>query len=116
MQLILDKQRRAGKLKVKLVPIISAIRNVRYLLIKEIYVWDIDVKYEDVAALVIFLTAFNALPSKDIFDKCTLLAQPFQSIEFIYFVCLHFRHITLNSPSTQSTTLNCSIAILTVSL
>lgn len=50
-KLILDKQRRAGKLKVKLVPIISAIRNVRYLLIKEIYVWDIDVKYEDVAAL-----------------------------------------------------------------
>ena len=39
-------------LRVKLEPAIAALRSIRYIPIKEIYVWDILVKYEDVAALV----------------------------------------------------------------
>eukprot|EP00795_Rhopilema_esculentum_P016902 gene16902-8386_t len=39
------------ELKVKLSPVIAAIRSIRYLHLKEMFIWEITVKYEDLLAL-----------------------------------------------------------------
>lgn len=42
-------------LTVKLEPAIAALRSVRYVYIKDVFVWDIPVKYEDMASLSDFI-------------------------------------------------------------
>ncbi|XP_028402095.1 uncharacterized protein LOC114525069 isoform X2 [Dendronephthya gigantea] len=40
---------------VKISPLLSALRSTRYVYIKELYIWDIPMKHEDVATLALFL-------------------------------------------------------------
>lgn len=42
-------------LPVKISPLLSALRSTRYVYVKELYVWDLPMKHEDVATLALFL-------------------------------------------------------------
>jgi len=54
-KMILAELPSENDLVVKLAPALAAIRSIRYTHIKEIFVWDIHVKYEDIAALSRFI-------------------------------------------------------------
>ena len=42
----------AEELPVKVPPLVAAIRSNRYVHVKELYIWDIPMKHEDIATLV----------------------------------------------------------------
>ena len=42
----------AEELPVKVPPLIAAIRSNRYVHVKELYIWDVPMKHEDIATLV----------------------------------------------------------------
>jgi len=42
----------AEELPVKVPPLVAAIRSNRYVHVKELYIWDIPMKHEDMATLV----------------------------------------------------------------
>ena len=43
------------ELPVKVPPLLAALRSTRYVHVKEMYIWDIPMKHEDVATMVIFV-------------------------------------------------------------
>lgn len=45
----------AEELPVKVPPLIAAIRSNRYVHVKELYIWDMPMKHEDIATLALFL-------------------------------------------------------------